>query len=146
MFQNILVPVDLENPEFSLTALKLALRELESNPGVNIHLLAVLPGFHNPIVAAYFKESQHQAALADARTKLDAYAKQNIPATVSTLTALCEGDAAREILTYADKNAVDLIILRAHHHTRAEHFLLGSTAARVVERASCSVWTLRNDD
>ena len=53
MFKKVLVPVDLGEPAFSQQALALALREVRDNQA-ELHLVTVVPGYSNPIVAGYF--------------------------------------------------------------------------------------------
>ncbi len=52
------------------------------------------------------------------------------------------GNPFQAITTAALECAADLIVIATHGHTRAEHFLLGSTAERVVRHAPCPVLTV----
>ncbi|MFQ5345108.1 MAG: universal stress protein [Mariprofundus sp.] len=50
------------------------------------------------------------------------------------------GEPARQICMFAKSLPADLILIGRHGHQGAlEHFLIGSTAERVVRHASCSV-------
>ena len=51
--------------------------------------------------------------------------------------ALREGDFADVILEDAETQAVDLLILGKHHHSRLERLLLGSVTREVAQRAKC---------
>jgi nucleotide-binding universal stress UspA family protein len=51
------------------------------------------------------------------------------------------GDPAYEIIHYAAKNAVDLIMMPTHGYGPYRTLLLGSTAAKVLHDAHCPVWT-----
>ena len=62
MFQKILVPVDLQDIDFSLNALKLALREIDAG-ATQLHLITVLPGFGNSYVSSFLGESEHRAVV-----------------------------------------------------------------------------------
>jgi nucleotide-binding universal stress UspA family protein len=53
------------------------------------------------------------------------------------------GDPAAEIVAFAEKGAVDLLVLGTHGRTGLEHALMGSVAERVVRRARCPVLTVR---
>lgn len=50
-----------------------------------------------------------------------------------------EGDASKQIVEYAKKNKVDLIILGRTGKNAVERMLLGSTSAYVTKHAPCSV-------
>ncbi len=45
----------------------------------------------------------------------------------------------QEIIKFAEKNNVSLIVMSTHGRTGAKHFLLGSVAERVVRRSPCPV-------
>ena len=51
------------------------------------------------------------------------------------------GDPAYEIAQYAQKNAVDLIMMATHGYGNFRSLLLGSTAAKVLHDTHCPVWT-----
>ena len=52
------------------------------------------------------------------------------------------GHAGRDIVDFAERHAVDCIVIASHRPVFSDH-LLGSTAARVVRHASCSVHVVR---
>src|SRR5262249_4518484 len=49
------------------------------------------------------------------------------------------GDPAEEILRYARRQAIDLIVVGTHGHTGVSRLILGSVAERVVRGARCPV-------
>jgi nucleotide-binding universal stress UspA family protein len=59
----------------------------------------------------------------------------DVPVTVSG----AGGDPADEILRYAARHAIDLIVVGTHGHTGVSRILLGSVAERVVRGARCPV-------
>lgn len=142
MFKQILVPVDLEEPEFSRAAVDLALREIDRDGGT-IHLMTVIPGFNSPLVASYFKKSVVEKAHAAVDQHLIDYAEQQLPAAVKRALSVHQGNPAERIIKQAKRVGADLIIMTAHHRNAIDHALLGSNSARVVERAGCSVLVLR---
>jgi len=54
------------------------------------------------------------------------------------------GYAARDVVAFADENAVDLIVMSTHGRTGLERFLIGSVAEKVVRRAPCPVFTVKS--
>jgi nucleotide-binding universal stress UspA family protein len=56
------------------------------------------------------------------------------------------GQAADTILTYADDNKVDLIVIGSRGNGALTRVLLGSTSDSVVSYAKCSVWVVRSTD
>lgn len=61
--------------------------------------------------------------------------------TVETVAR--EGDPAVVIVEEAQKRGADLIAMGTHGHGALRHLLLGSTAERVVQHATCPVMTVR---
>lgn len=51
------------------------------------------------------------------------------------------GDPATEIVEFADKNQVDLIVMATHGYGGFRKFLIGSVAAKVLHDVHCPVWT-----
>jgi nucleotide-binding universal stress UspA family protein len=52
------------------------------------------------------------------------------------------GHPASEILNFIDQERIDLAVMGTHGLTGLAHFFMGSTAEKVVRRASCSVLTV----
>jgi nucleotide-binding universal stress UspA family protein len=53
------------------------------------------------------------------------------------------GDARAEILSYAESEHVDLIVMGTHGRGGMAHLVLGSVAERIVRGAPCAVLTVR---
>ena len=143
MFQKVLVPVDLGEPDFSQQALKLALREVKEN-GAELHLITVVPGFSNALVASYFSEEEHVKAVKKVAKQLKKFAADKLPDKVKPVLKVYEGSPAESILLHIKRKEIDLVLMSAHHRSKLNEFLLGSVSARVAERANCSVMLLKN--
>jgi nucleotide-binding universal stress UspA family protein len=59
-------------------------------------------------------------------------------------TDVRSGNAWYEICRYAKHEAIDLIVIATHGLTGVRHLLIGSTAERVVQHASCPVMTVKS--
>lgn len=142
MFKQILIPVDLEEPQFSDEAIAVALREIQNGEG-NIHLMTVIPGFSSPLVASYFNKALMEKAHQAVDDHLKVFAAEKIPAGVHCSLSVHQGHPADRIIHQANEIGADLIIMTAHHRSMVDHVLLGSNSSRVAERAACSVLLLR---
>jgi nucleotide-binding universal stress UspA family protein len=78
----------------------------------------------------------HRAALDEARTWLDEHGRE--AKTVETI-----GHPADSIVRAADEGGFELIVMGARGLNAVERFLMGSTSARVVAHAPCSVLVVR---
>jgi len=61
---------------------------------------------------------------------------------IDVITAIIFGRPGREIVAYAARNAIDLIVIGTHGRTGVTRALLGSVAAMVVRRSGCPVLTV----
>ncbi|MBZ8119954.1 universal stress protein [Roseovarius sp. LXJ103] len=135
MPMSILIPVAIDHEP--MVAAKIARARALLAPGGRITLLTVLekiPGFAAEFVTV--KSENH--LMAQITEKLAALAGDatDIDALVTT------GKAGLRIPEIAREIKADLIIVGAHDPSAIEYFL-GSTASRVVRRATCSVYVLR---
>ena len=64
-------------------------------------------------------------------------------ARVTVSTEVLFGTPARAIVTAADTNGADLIVMGTHGHGAVMHLVMGNVAERVVRTASCPVLTVR---
>jgi len=55
------------------------------------------------------------------------------------------GSASEQILEYAEKNLVDLIIMGTHGRSGIQRVLMGSVAEAVVRQAKCPVLAIKAD-
>jgi len=55
--------------------------------------------------------------------------------------AVMRGDAATGIITFAQEQSCDLILMPTHAYGRFRRYLLGSVTAKVLHDADCPVWT-----
>lgn len=80
--------------------------------------------------------------LKKARTKTEAMLKERLAEYPHVTPVVLEGHAGQALADYADETGADCIVV-ASHKPGLRDFLLGSTAARVVRHAPCSVHVLR---
>ena len=143
MFQRILVPIDVSDPEVAAKAVEDA-TSLAKSYGSQIRLVAVV----NPMVAVspmeYIPQTTYDA--------LGAFERAEIPKIAATIdlpkdrvsSEVREGATYPEVLAAADAWKADLIVIGAHKRSMAT-YLLGSTAAAVVRHATCPVLVLRGE-
>ncbi len=135
MHRHILIPVALDHEDVVPRKIETARRLLEA--GGKITLLTVLediPGF----VAEFVDLKPENHLSAQIKARLDALAG----GADDISTDVAKGKAGVQIPFYARDHDVDLIVVGSHHPTATDYFL-GSTAARVARRASCSVYIVR---
>lgn len=141
MYDDILVPVDLEDRDSWGRALKHAVA-LAQAFGSRLHLLTVVPDFGMAIVSQYFPEDYEARVLEEARQHLHDLSRDDIPAGVEVQHIVGHGRVYDEILRVAREIDCDLILM-ASHRPELRDYLLGPNAARVVRHADRSVLVVR---
>jgi universal stress protein F len=137
MYSHILVPVDPGHAELGPHILKRA-RHLVGSGG-RITLLTVLeplPGY----VANYIPRETVDRSRHEARESLEELVRAS---GIDAEVVLRVGNPPNEILSEAQERGCDAIVLGSHRPDYRDYFI-GSTAARVVRHARCSVLVERS--
>lgn len=136
MYKNILVAIDPSHGPDQEAALHMA-TQLADDSMSQITALTVLEPIPASVVAEVPEDISTRAAdlaLADLR---------NIVGVQSEVkTVLRHGKAGPTIVAYAAEHGIDCIVIASHKPGLSDYFL-GSTAARVVRHAPCSVLVMR---
>jgi nucleotide-binding universal stress UspA family protein len=140
MSRKILVPIDLEHGEHVDEVLRIAAK-LAASGDAQVELLTVIEAAP-VIVSQYLPESYEAMASSKAEQDLAALAAGLGAAADRWRTTVRFGGTYQEILAHAEKVGADLIVIGSHKPNVAD-YLLGSTAARVVRHARCSVYVVR---
>ena len=136
MYKNIIIPVDLAHEERLPSMLAVAKRLAAEGASVAVlNVVENLPAF----VAAEMPS--------DIMPRLKGDAEQSLLKLAETLDnppemIVAVGHPASAILDTAAERGADLIVIASHRPGFGD-FLIGSTAARVVRHAQCSVHVVR---
>ena len=142
--KTILVPTDFSEP--STAALDYA-KQLADRFDASIHVLHVVqdPARQPWVLETYGVSSLD--VLADITTQAQKDLEHALPETerrkykAELVTGV--GSPSGEIMNYAQKNNVDLIVMGTHGRGALAHAILGSVTERVVRFAPCPVLTVR---
>jgi nucleotide-binding universal stress UspA family protein len=135
MYNKILVPVSFEADRNAQGAMAVA-KSLCAEGGTItcLHVLEELPKYATEYLPAGHLEAAKAEIVEGLKSLVD-----DVPHATALVV---DGHSSRTILTYAENNDVDLIIV-ASHQPGMQDYLLGSTAAKVVRHAKCAVHVLR---
>jgi len=130
----ILVPLDFSGK--SRQALRYAV-PLAQKFSARIHLVHVL--------ATPAKSEMHELPRLrqQALKRLGEMAQQLLPPRLRDENAVLTGKPAEVILTLAEKNNIDLIVLTTKGSSGLKRVLVGSTAEYIMRHASCPVMSVR---
>jgi nucleotide-binding universal stress UspA family protein len=140
MYQRILVPVDLADPNLAKPALESAVMICNSTGG-DIRLINVLPV--TPVLLAEyvppdFEKQQRQSA----EEALSIITKEVDTKSGRISSVVRQGNIHQEILEEAKQMNADLIVMSSHR-VGVRTYFLGSQAGYVVRYATCSVMVVR---
>jgi nucleotide-binding universal stress UspA family protein len=144
MYKQILVPVDLSDPELAKPALATAVM-MASQSGGAVRLINVMP--LTPVMLAEYVPADFEAQQRkSAEEALAIVAKETGLEPDRVSTAVRQGGVYQEILEEANAMKADLIVMTSHRPQRpaVRTYFLGSNAGHVVRYARCSVLVVRH--
>lgn len=141
MYEKILLPLDLVNEKSQQKAVNTAV-QLAQSYNSTLHVMTVVPDFGMSVVGAYFPEDYEESMVTDTKLRLADFVAKHVPDSISCELIVVHGTIYNEILDYANKARVDLIVI-ASHRPEFKDYLIGPNAARVVRHADCSTMVVR---
>jgi universal stress protein F len=136
MFKTILVPIDIGYADESNNLINIA--AANGNEDARIILLNVVEEIPKWAAIELPRGIQQKSF----KTSQEELAKIASAASVKTEVEVRVGHPYHTILEVAAEKGVELIVI-ASHKPMLQDYLLGSTAAKVVRHASCSVLVMR---
>jgi nucleotide-binding universal stress UspA family protein len=146
----VLYPTDFS--EFSVAALPYAAKVSEQNKS-ELHCLHVVDLAreellsHGYIVSlAPLLEISEDEIIKSGRKRLDAFCEEHIATKQPLVKEVVMGKPFVEIIRYARRHQIDLIVMGTHGRSALVSMLLGSVAEKVVRKAPCPVLTVRHPE
>ena len=143
MYKQILVPVDLADPELAKPAIATAVMMVNQSGGTVrlINIMPLTPVMLAEYVPPDFDAQQRQSA----EEALAIIAKESGLNAGRINAAVRQGGIYHEVLEEATSYHADLIVMSSHRPAMRTYFL-GSNAGHVVRFAKCSVLVVRHSD
>ena len=135
MYNTIIVPTDFSNEEMTIKTLRLASELSDSGRIILLHVLDRIPEY----ALTEIPTNIMQELVPKTR---DSLRELIFLAKVEAKTEVRNGSPYRKIIEAANEHVADLIIISSHQ-PGLQDYLLGSTAAKVVRHAPCSVFVDR---
>jgi len=143
MYKKILVPLDgSEFSECSLEHVRVIATGCKVPKVVLLRVLEPVPKDYRTIgISEGMLHDADKKLMTEAEAYLTGIARNLKKECISTETTVVQGTAAEEILDYATKNKVDLIVMSTHGRSGVSRWTLGSVADRVLRHSSIPVLT-----
>jgi len=136
MYKNIIVGIDLSHGEAGKALIARASALLDEGGTVRlVHVLEDVPSY----IAAELPRDLNDRRHAEARVEMNLLT-QGLPG--NHVSDVRSGAPASQLLQAAEDHKADLIMIASHRPGLSDYFI-GSTAARVVRHAQCSVLIVR---
>jgi nucleotide-binding universal stress UspA family protein len=142
MFKEILLPVDLGNPETQKRAIDTAV-ELARAFDCRLHVMTIVPDLGESVVSSFFPVDFQEKAMEAANQRLHAFVAERIPEGIKVQHIVAHGSIYGQIVDFAKKINADVIVM-ASHRPALRDYLLGPNAAQVTRNADCSVMVVRD--
>lgn len=140
MFQKILIPVDLADPEFVKPALATGVELARASDGA-VRLINVIP--MTPVMLAeYVPPDFDVQQRGSAEEALAIIAKESGLPADKVSAVVRQGGIYHEVLEEAKAFGCDIIVMSSHRPAMKTYFL-GSNAGHMVRYAKCSVLVVR---
>ncbi len=147
-FKRILVTTDFSEDGDHAIAHAFRLAADEGAEVILCHVIETMM-MPNPLYAHYYPADLMSPELqAKAEQEAHAALQERVPAdqalaAVSFATVVLHGIPASEIVRAARERMADLLVIATHGRTGLTHFLMGSTAERVIRHVHCAVLVVR---
>jgi len=142
--RRILFPTDFSEPaEYAWQYALTFAQEFEAEVHL-LHVVAPPPRLTEAYTVTFDPEGTVQALMVEASTSLDGQVEAAKSRGLIFRREVRAGVDYREIIDYATKYDIDLIVMATHGRTGLAHVLLGSVAEKIVRKAPCPVLTIKH--
>jgi len=148
MFKRILVPIDYSEDSEKAAMYAISLAEKLDSYVYILHVLderLIDAAFFDNIATEQDKMKLHKVREKSSLVEMEKLCKklsEKVPG-LKIVEKVVRGIAFVEIVQFARKHDVDLIVMGSHGRTNLINMLLGSTTEKVVRKAHCNVLTVR---
>lgn len=137
MYRNILLPVDDSEVSLEVAREGVRLAKLSGATPIAVAVVEHTLTYPPPLTMSSWNEL-YPEQIAAARERLQKLQEQGGSAGLTVQIHLRYGHPVQEILTVAEEEEADLIVMAAHHG-RIATLLLGSVSQEIVRNAPCPV-------
>ena len=145
IFRKIMVATDGSEPARRAVDSAIKFAKLSETRLYAVHVIAV--GFYS---ITRSRDSEWEKAMKEQLTKEGKEATTYVEnagktANVEVESVILEGNPAEEIIDFAEKNDIDLIVMGTHGITGISRFLLGSVAENVIRHSGKAVLIVKGE-
>jgi nucleotide-binding universal stress UspA family protein len=140
-FDRILFPVDLSEQSRQAAPLVTTMAAKFNSKLIVLHVLPPRLSYYPlPAAATAAALQRDQEEHERCRKEFDSFIAE-LGRAISVEKRISEGDAAECIVSCAQENNIDLVMMPTHGYGRFRRLLLGSVTSKVLHDLACPVWT-----
>lgn len=142
--KNILVPIDFSSSSHRIFELGHCLAEHVS---ASIHLLHVIESCCSNEPKSLISDAKfiHKLRIKNAKEELIKFKFEVPHSDIEIIVHLAEGTAHKEILLYATRNNIDMIIIASHGWTNHPNMIMGKVADKIMRQANIPVICIKSN-
>lgn len=146
IYRKIMVATDGSEPVKKAVDSAIEIAKLSGSKLYAVHVIALGVYFSvTPSMDAKWKKEMKEQLIAESKG-ITAYVENaGRAANVEVESVILEGSPAHEIVDFAEKNDIDLIVMGTQGRTGIPKFLIGSVAENVVRHSKKSVLVVRGE-
>jgi nucleotide-binding universal stress UspA family protein len=118
---------------------------LAAETGAELHVLFVVDAANVPYAPEMTDERLETQLRGIGEEAIESIRERAETEGVAVREAIENGTPHREVLSYVDREGVDLVVMGTHGRSGLDKYLLGSVTERVVRSADVPVLTVRVD-
>jgi len=141
MFDNILLPIDMEHTASWEKSLPIAVKLCGA--GGTLHVLGIVHDLGSAIIASYLPEGFEENALRAMKSKLDAFIEKEVPSGTNAVSHVGHGHVPERILAAANEVDADIIVVASHPPGDLMTLLVGSNADKLARYSERPVLVIR---
>ena len=145
MFDRILIPTDGSEPAEHAIPTGIDLAAAHDATVYAMYVVEPVPlgGYAAGMSAASSEHSEYtEQQEAEAEAALDIVSEAGLEADVDVVETVKYGEPNEAIVTYAETNDIELIVMGTHGRSGADRLVIGSVAEKVVRGSSVPVLTV----
>lgn len=142
MYKNIVIPVDLADPKNSYKPVFQPALNFVNAFGSKLHLVHIIPDFGMKMIEDYLPKHWKSDQIGKYNNKFEKIINQYLPNNADVTSHIDRGAIYDKVITYAEKNSADLIIISAVR-PQLRDYMLGPNASKIVRHSSVSVLVVR---
>lgn len=147
MFQHILVPLDGSSRAEQVLPVAARLAHVSGGDITLLTVIGMTPEATSyPMAGPFLPQHVFQQDLAQVRSYLDQVAQRSDLAGIVLTKQAVLGDPAATILSHAEQQSVDLIMIASHGYTGMKRWILGSVSEKIARHAPAPVFIFREGE